>query len=350
MPPSIAQQVAERSENLARKEAKADFFKLMKLLLRHGGAYEAKQYAAAERARPRVQGILEKAAVAGGGIDSWSQISDYINVQQSFQESLRTLSVFDAVLNGGMVRAPLRSRGFSITTGISGSVVGEHAFKPIGSLVLAQQLLELRKASAIVVVSEEVADFPGASQLFADELTRAIIAATDSNFLAGLVAGAGVTTASGGGTAAQIAVDLEVLLSNVTTHAGSRLFLVISPLNLKGIVAKYAGGTAGLFPLLGPLGGEMWPGVVVIPSDSISSSAVVLFDATAIVGNSDAIIPGKSEQSTIQMETSPDSPPTASTSLLSLWQNNLVALKLERFFGYTILRSSGVSALSGVNY
>jgi hypothetical protein len=187
MAPSIATQLAERSENLARKEAKADFFKLMKLLLRHGGPYEAREHAKAERARERVQNILEKAAVTGGGLDSWASIADYQNIQTAFQESLRTLSVFDAALSGGMVRVPLRSRGFSIQTGISGAVVGERGFKPVGSLVMAQQLLEPKKASAIIVVSEETADFPGAAALFGDELTRAVVAATDSTFLASLI-------------------------------------------------------------------------------------------------------------------------------------------------------------------
>ena len=58
--------------------------------------------------------------------------------QEAFQQSLRDLSVFDTVLSGGMVRAPLRSRGFSITTGIGGSVVPGASVKPISSLVLGR--------------------------------------------------------------------------------------------------------------------------------------------------------------------------------------------------------------------
>jgi hypothetical protein len=344
---SIAEQIGERSENLAKKEARSDFIKLALMMCKYGGAYEARAYADAERCRPRVKTILEKAAVVGGGIDAWSSIADYQNIQQAFQESLRSLSVFDSALDGGMIKAPLRSRGFSITTGVSGSVVGERGFKPIGSLVMAQQLLELKKASAIIVISKETADFPGAAPLFNSELTRAVVAATDSAFIAALIA-ATTPTASAGGAA--ISSDFDTLLSGVATSATSRLFYVASPSNIKSIMAKANTSGAPMFPNLGIAGGELWPGVTAIASDSISSSAALLFDATAIVGNSDALVPGKSEQSTIQMEAAPDSPPTGATSLLSLWQNDLLALRMERFFGFTLLRANGVASLSGVAY
>jgi hypothetical protein len=125
---------------------------------------------------------------------------------------------------------------------------------------------------------------------------------------------------------------------------------VASANNLKGIIGKAAASGAPTFPNLGPNGGELFPGITAIASDQISSSAALLFDATGLVGNSEGIIPGRSEQGTIQMESSPDSPPTGATTVISLWQNDLIALRLERFFGYVILRTSGVASLSGVSY
>src|SRR5262245_27297274 len=136
------------STDLDKRAARGDFFKLCRLLLKHGNSFNARAYAETERASERVQRILQKTAVTGGDLSSWSSIADYVNIQQAFQESLRTASVFDAVLDGGMVRAPLRSRGFSITTGIAGGAVPERSIKPISSLVLAQQLLEPRKEPA----------------------------------------------------------------------------------------------------------------------------------------------------------------------------------------------------------
>jgi hypothetical protein len=193
---SIAEQVAERSESLAARAGKGEFVKLAFMLTKYGGAYEALQHAEAERATPRIRNIL-KSAVTGATMGDWASITDYQNIQAAFLESLRDVSVFDAVLGAGMVRAPLRSRGFSITTGITGSVVSERSVKPISSLVLAQQLLEPKKGSAIVIVSKELANFPGSQSLFGNELQKAVVAATDANFLAALVAATTPTASAG---------------------------------------------------------------------------------------------------------------------------------------------------------
>jgi hypothetical protein len=346
---TIAQRLGQVSNDLASREAKGAFIKTMFLLLKHRTAQDAYAHVESERASPRVRDIL-KSAVSGATIGDWGANADYQNVQAAFQESLRDASVFDAVLANGMVRAPLRSRGFSITTGISGAVTSERSIKVISRLTLAQQLLELQKAAAIVVISKELGDYPGSQALFASELTKAVIAATDSNFLTALVA-ATTPTASAGNSLANITTDLGVLLSAVTTSATSRVFYVTSSANMKKLVLKSNSVGSPAFPGLTLSGGEVFGGVTAIASDSIPSGAALMFDATSIVGNADAILPGKSEQSTLQMEgTAPDSPPVAGTVLLSLWQNDLLALRMERFFGFTVMRSSGVASLSGVAY
>jgi hypothetical protein len=345
---SIAEQVAERSVSLAAKAGKGDFIKLSHMLMKYGGAYEAHAAADAERVTPRIRNIL-KSAVTGATIGDWSSITDYQNIQAAFQESLALVSVFDAVLTGGMVRAPLRSRGFSITSGITGSVVSERSVKPVSSLVLASQLLEPKKASAIVIVSKELASFPGSVSLFGNELTRAVVAATDSNFLAALIA-ATTPTASAGSSLANITTDLGVLLSAITTGATSRVFYVTSSTNMKKLVLKSNAVGSPAFPGLTLNGGTVFGGVVAIASDSIPANTALMFSADAIVGNADVIVPGRSEQSTLQMETAPDSPPAASTTALSLWQSDLLALRMERFFGFTVMRASGVASLSGLNY
>src|SRR5262249_58988006 len=102
---------------------------------------------------PRLAGIL-KSVVSGATLADWAAASDYVNIVQAFQESLRTASVLDAVLADGMVKAPLRSRGLSVTTGITGGVSPEASAKVISSLALGQQLLEPKKASAILVATQ----------------------------------------------------------------------------------------------------------------------------------------------------------------------------------------------------
>ncbi len=243
---TIAAQLGERAESIGQREAKGAFIKLAFMLLKYRGASDAHAHCEVERVSPRVRDIL-KSAVSGATIGDWSAIADYQNVQQAFQESLRDASVFDAVLNGGMVRAPLRSRGFSITAGISGAVTSEPSIKVISSLTMAQQLLELKKAAAIVVTSKELAVYPGAQQLFASELQKAVIAVTDTNFLAALVA-ATTPTASAGSSLANITTDLGVLLGAVTTSATSKVFYVTSVTNMKKLVLKSNSVGSPAFP------------------------------------------------------------------------------------------------------
>jgi hypothetical protein len=52
----------------------------------------------------------------------------------------------------------------------------------------------------------------------------------------------------------------------------------------------------------------------------------------------------------VAVDTTPDSPISANTVSISLWQHNLVGLKSERFFGVAKLTSTGVCALTGVAY
>ena len=102
--------------------------------------------------------------------------------------------------------------------------------------------------------------------MFGVELTRAVIAATDSNFLAALVA-ATTPTASAGATLSNITTDLGVLLSAVTTSATSRVYYITSATNMKKLVLKANSIGAPAFPSLGILGGEIIPGVTAIVSD-----------------------------------------------------------------------------------
>jgi hypothetical protein len=57
-----------------------------------------------------------------------------------------------------------------------------------------------------------------------------------------------------------------------------------------------------------------------------------------------------SQQATVQLDTPGDSPPTAATVMTSLWQNDLVALKAERFIGAKLLRADACAKITGAAY
>jgi capsid protein len=137
--------------------------------------------------------------------------------------------------------------------------------------------------------------------------------------------------------------------SAVTTGASSKLYWVLSPANVKKLAMKASSTGAPAWPSLTVNGGDI-AGIAVLPSDQIASTAAVMFAGDALAGNSDPIRLDGTEQAAVQLDTSPDSPATATTTMLSLWQTDHRALRAERFFGFTVTRASGIASLSGVSY
>jgi hypothetical protein len=50
------------------------------------------------------------------------------------------------------------------------------------------------------------------------------------------------------------------------------------------------------------------------------------------------------------MDDNPDSPPTASTTMISLWQHNLIAIGVRRFIRWQRRREGSVAYISGVPF
>jgi hypothetical protein len=78
---------------------------------------------------------------------------------------------------------------------------------------------------------------------------------------------------------------------------------------------------------------------------------MLLVDSSQIVVANDGITLDAAREALVQMEdTTPDSPPTASTNYVSLFQQNWVGLKAERWFGVAKLTTTGVVAITGISY
>ena len=57
-----------------------------------------------------------------------------------------------------------------------------------------------------------------------------------------------------------------------------------------------------------------------------------------------------SREASVQMDSSPDNPSTATTVLVSLWQNNLIGLRAERFVTWKKARPDAVTFMTGATY
>lgn len=355
MSPSIAQSIRTVSANVEVATRDREFVTLARVwLAAQSGTERASDIARNWRVGPRIESIVERNGVgvtAGARAGDWgSEVgAEYQRLATAFAQSLRNYGAFDAMLAGGFVVVPTRTRLGITTTGASGGTVAEASAKSITSMTLADLgVLEPSKSHCIVVVTDEVVQSPGAADVLGNELRGGLAVATDSAFLAIATAAGLASQATAGATLANVLVDIAYLLTNVTTSARSKLFIVTTPLLCKKL-SMMAGTSSRAFPDLNPLGGFI-SGIPVLISDAVAAGDVLLVDASGFAANSDTIVLDASRQATLMMETVPDSPPTASTVVTSLWHQNKRALRAERWWAAKRLRDNCVARITGAAY
>src|SRR5262249_34830854 len=150
---------------------------------------------------------------------------------------------------------------------------------------------------------------------------------------------------SAGVTSVAIKQDLDLLLQNVGTGAGSRLFIFTTSAICKAwSVVPEAGPLT--FPNLTYRGGEV-AGIQVIPSDVVAPGEVWLCDASALVTSTDGNVRlDTATEATLNMLDSPDSPATGTTVLYPLWQYNAVGVIAERYLAAKLVRSNGAAKVT----
>jgi hypothetical protein len=97
-----------------------------------------------------------------------------------------------------------------------------------------------------------------------------------------------------------------------------------------------------------PTGGII-QGMDVLVSDGVNAQ-IIGVDASQIAAASGSIELDGTGEATVQMDSAPDSPPTAATNVISFWQMNLAGLRATRYWGAERLRTGAVAVISGVNY
>jgi len=63
-------------------------------------------------------------------------------------------------------------------------------------------------------------------------------------------------------------------------------------------------------------------GIPILVCDEATSGEIILVDASQVAAGSDGLVLDSSTEANIHMDTAPNSPPTASSSYISLWQLN----------------------------
>ena len=337
-----------------RQRAASEFVAVAKSLLGAGGSVNAHRYAENANEPRRVVEVLRTAVAAGGLTDSAWGSSLFAPMVAAFAELLKTFGVFDQMLPA-MVQVPIGARVAFASVGAAGSVAGEGAAKAVNQLTTVATLLDPQKAAATIVVSEELlrGSPAGLDTWLFNELRAAVAVLTDRQFLATITAGISPSSSSGT-TAANVREDLRDLAASISTSVRSRLFLIVSPADAKGLALMGDASGAAAFPLMGT-GGGVIGGITVLVSDGVPTATAVLIDASGIGAGSGRVELDTTRNAALEMAdfgltsaSMTGSPPTSSTgtTLVSLFQTNSVGLRVERFFGAARLRTDAVAVMT----
>lgn len=327
-----------------------EFVSLARCVASTRSSVEAQRLAQRLGCGTRVTEALQQKAAQPAGVtydSAWGGALVYAELSDAFGESLRNISVFDRALPDTL-RAPIKGKVIIITAGATAATVAEAGPKPASALSTTTADLEPSKISAYIVLTEELLRpiGSGPTQLIGRELRKALAAQTDSFFVSRLTTGISAVAASGSNTASGIREDLRALLEAVVIGPDARLFFVSNSLSAKRL--SILGDVNGAQALVGmsPVGGTLF-GIPFVISDAVSSGQVVLFDASQIATGTGLIELDQSGVASLQLDTTPDSPPLISSAYTNLWQSNARALRAERFLSVTRLRSTAVAHLSG---
>jgi HK97 family phage major capsid protein len=300
----------------------------------------------------------QKTAVTPGAITD-DAISPLTPFSAGIIELLRGRSAVAAMLSS-FRNVPPRIKIPRQTTGTVASFVGEQQVATITSAVFDSVTLETRKLKSAVVISKELAmrSTPAAFTVFQNDLLGAIGFALDDAFLnpaysetqdrpAAVTQGAS-TLASSGSTAAAASNDIHDL---IVLAGGEMLapYLVMKP---RTAVALAQLGIP--FLNVGWNGGNIFGVPVVcttnapVSPSSPGADTITYVDAAEILMSLGDIEFGTLTQAMLQMSDAPDSPPTASTAMISLWQQYLVGVTARHAAVWKRAHTTGVATLTGL--
>lgn len=318
-----------------------------------------------------------KAAVAPATTTdaTWAAPLVYAETVADFVNYLRPRTIIGQFGQNGVpsLRAvPFNSRTISQTSGGAGWWVGQAKPKPVTKFDYAAATLGPAKVAALTVLAEELMRFgnhPSVSAESAarDGLTEALSYVLDVTFIdpsVAAVAGVspasitnGVTPIASSGTdLAAIYADLNALIAEfVTDNMDPRGLVLIMPATL-ALAASFVTNGIGepAFPGLSMNGGRLGP-VPVIVSETAAATGdgnlVIAVNAPEIyLADDGGVSIDLSREASVEMDNAPTQAPPAGAALVSLWQNNLVGLRAERFINWAKRRATAVAFMANVDW
>jgi HK97 family phage major capsid protein/HK97 family phage prohead protease len=326
-------------------------------LVCNGNIYEAAQYAAQRwnDSTPEVALYLKAAIAPGTTTDAtWAAPLVNQNIAADFLELLRPATIVGRI--PGLRDVPFNTKVPAQTAGGTYSWVGEMKPKPVSKLAFASETVGVNKVAGIIVLTEELVRLsnPKAEDVVRGDMIAGIAQFIDQQFIDPAVAAvAGINPASitnGAPTAAATAnpiADIMGLINHFATNniPVDGLTFVLSPANALALSFRTNLDGSAEFPGIG-IGGGTYRGMTFITSNSATTNVVALQPALVLFADEGGVTIDASREASLQMDSAPASPADATTVLVSLWQNNCVGLRAERFISWKRVGTNSVKYLT----
>jgi HK97 family phage major capsid protein len=323
---------------------------------------------------PEVEAVLRAAVAAGTTTDTtWAApLAQYVQMASEFVELLYPETFIGRM--AGFHSVPFLVRMPRQTAGASAGWVGEGSPKPTSSLSFESVTIPHTKIAVIVAITEELARFssPSAEATVRNDLIRTISEFMDKQLVdptinsiadvspASITYGAN-TADSTGKTVAQVTADLNGAMTSLAVnniplrnrywllHPRTANYLMtlrtqqdIFAFRDEMVLGKLLG-----IPFL--MSANMPLFDQTSPSDpSTLETYIVLVEASEIfLADDGQVMLDVSREASLQMLTNPAG---GAAQLVSLWQNNLVGIRAERFIYWAPRRAAAVYIVKQVAY
>ncbi|SOZ49324.1 Putative phage-related protein (fragment) [Cupriavidus taiwanensis] len=343
----------------------------MALAAGKGNLHQSLEYAKAAfgKSSPEIVTIIKAAVAAGTTTDpTWAApLVEYRDMASEFIELLRPATIVGRL--DGFRRVPFNIRVPRQTAGASVGWVGEGKPKPVSKLGFDAITLPFAKVAGIVAITEELARFssPSAEALVRDDLVEtigtfldvqfidpAVVANPAANSPASITNGAHSASSTGSAFAA-IDADLTgmigymaaqgILLSGLAWVMNTRTKIHLE--NLRNVNEELAypsvsaSGTLKGFPIVDSASVPITEGVDPAPDTTFIA---LIAPREVLLADDGSVTLDASREASLQMSDD------GTGSLVSLWQQNLVGIRAERYIYWQPRRAQCVTVLTGVTY
>lgn len=309
---------------------------------------------------PEVETVLRAAIAAGTTTDPvWAgPLVEYQTMQSEFIDLLRPATVLGKM--GGLRRVPFNIKIAGKTSGSTANWVGEGKPKPVGTLGFNAATLRFKKVAGIVVMTDELVRFsnPSAEALVRQDLIDTIALKLDQTLLDPSIAEIedvrpasltnGVTAIAASGTDAEaLKLDTRKLIAtfiaaNLSLAGGVWIMSETMALAISEMTNALGNPE---FPGL-TLDGGTFKGLPVILSETAGNMIILAKQSEILLADDGEVVIDASAEASLEMSDTPDGTGT----LKSLWQNNLLGIRAERFINWKKRRPQAVGYISGANY